>query len=306
MPINYLAGTLTNDVYPGEIIASPTELLTKLRDSLTAGGQIVTDEIEASSRIITTGTDNGDSCTKIYSVTFESGINYSLNLQGDNTLREGGTLSPVLSIPFAANGNAKLYVVSDEGGECVSIINPGLASKTFHAGWLERRNKSDLGAWMIGYLNVWLTDSYFSTDIHGIEWAEAKRYYYSSNESFTAPVGPYHLLFDSGCASMVGAVATTVSNSKVNYKPWLGQTDSVTGTPILLPYGYLQGANTYNRYDHTDLSKGQGLYNPGFVRFARTGLAFLEAGAQCRAGTATFMSGGPSGVGAFQGFQISD
>lgn len=306
MPVNYLAGTATAGLYSGVIVADETALLTEIMNALIAGGQTVTDNIAASKEIIARGSDQGDFCDKIYKTSFVSGIEYSLTLQGDNTVN-GGTLStPILEIPFYANGSAKLFVTSDEGAECLTIINPGNLTKGFHAGWLDRRRSVDKGAWMIGYLDIWMSDAYVAQDVNGNDWQEIFRYYYSSTESKTSPRGGYHLLFDAGCASMFGSAGTSATSATTfNYRPWLGQTDSITGNPTLLPYGYLQGNIPYNSYSVPDPNKGQGLHNAGFVRFARTGLSFLDPGDQCREGTATFVSAGPSGVDGFQGFQIA-
>lgn len=309
MPLNFLSGTANGGIYSGVNVSSSFELLTQIKDALIASDQTVTDEINSSNRIIARASDRGDFCDKIYSTEQLSGTDYVLNLQGDNTVN-GGTIMPpekVLKIPFIANGNAKLYLTSDEGAECLAIINPGAESRSLHAGWLDRRRQEDKGAWAIGYLDVWMSNAFFAKDVHGIDWREIQTYYYSSKESFTSPKGPYQHLFDSGCASMFGSPGTSATGTTTfNYKPWLGQTDSVTGLPVLLPYGYLQGAVDYDSYSNIDDNRGQGLHNPGWIKFARTGLSFMDAGDQCREGTKTFISGGGSGEYAYQGFQISN
>jgi hypothetical protein len=103
---------------------------------------------------------------------------------------------------------------------------------------------------------------------------------------------------------LIGAPSTTVANTTFNYKVWQGANDSVTGQPKLHPYGYLQGASASNTYTVNSLI-GQGLHNPGYVKFARTGMAFMAAGAQTKDGTKTFISAGGSGDAAFQGFRIA-
>ena len=305
MPTIFTAGTPAAGVYPGVAIATPTALLTELANTFTAAGQTVTDEISANSRIVARGVDQGNFCDKIYTVVNVTGIEYKLTIQGDNTVNSGILMPTPLEIPFFANGNAALYVAADEGAECLTIFNPGATSKGIHAGWLDRRRATDVGAWMVGYLDIWLTNAFFAQDYHGIDWRECHTYFSSSTESQTSPKGAYQHIWDSGCAAVSGAIATSATNTSFNHKVWRGQNDPISGEPTLLPYGYLQGEDVYNGYDSIDPNQGQGLHNPGFVRFARNGLAFMDAGDQCHEGTATFVSAGGSGDDAFQGFQIA-
>jgi hypothetical protein len=311
MPIVYGAGTAdANGYYSGITVSTPTALLQQLRDILTAAGQTVTDEISASNRIIARGVDQGDYCYKTYTTTLVSGTEYKLSLRGDSSTGGAGTtLSPdLINIPFYANGNALLYVAADAGAECVTIINPSLPSKGIHAGWLEKRRLIDKGAWMVGYLDFWLTNSYFAKDVNNNVWAEAKRYFYASGEAFAAPVGHYTFLWDS-CAAHTGGIGTSVAPSIFNYKGFLGAVDPISFEPKLLPYGYAQGATNSTSYNAAaDPNFGQGLHLPGFVRFARTGLGYLDAGNQKKDGTQVFISAGPKGITGqtgFQGFQIA-
>jgi hypothetical protein len=229
-----------------------------------------------------------------------------LRVTGDNTVNSGTVLPTPLTIPFFANGNAKLYLSADQAAECITIVNPGATTKGIHAGWLEKRRVEDTGAWMVGYLDVWLTNAFFARSIHGVNWREAKFFFYSGAESFTAPKGAYHFLWDT-IGAFAGAVSTSFTAANFNYKPWQGQGDSTTGKALLLPYGYLQGAATSGSYPTTgNANLGYGCHFPGWVRFARTGLAFLDAGDQVVDGTATYVSAGASGAEAYQGFKIAD
>lgn len=309
MPTIYGAGTAdANGFLSGIAIPTVSDLLPKLKQLLTSAGQTITDEIATNNRIIARGVDQGDFCYKIYSVELVSGIEYKLTLRGDldNT---GTNLSPdVISIPVFNNGNALLYLAADEGSECITIINPNLASEGIHAGWLEKRRLVDKGAWMVGYLDFWMTNSFFAKDVNNTVWAEAKRYFYSAAESFTAPTGCYTFLWDA-CTSHTGATTASLGATSHNYKPYVGAVDPISFEPKLLPYGYAQGATSYNTYSTTiDASYGRGLYLPGFVQFARTGLGYLNAGEQKKDGTKVFISAGhrgTTGQTGFQGFQIA-
>lgn len=306
MPVIYLAGTESNGVYPGVSVTTPVQLLTQIKNALVAAGQTVTDEISSNNKIIARGIDQGDFCDKIYETVLISGVDYNLRVTGDNTVNGGTVLPTPLTITFSANGNAKLYLAADEAAECISIFNPGGTTKGIHAGWLQNRRAEDDGAWMIGYLDVWMTNAFFAKGIHGANWKEVKSFYYSAAESFTAPKAPYQLLWDN-IGALAGAAGTSFANTTFNYKPWQGQNDSITGKALLLPYGYLQGASVHNGYPTTgNANLGQGLHFPGWVRFARTGLAFLDAGDQIKDGTATYVSAGTSGAEAYQGFKIAD
>lgn len=310
MPLTYAVGTAdANGFYSGISVNTPTALLTELKNALTAAGQTVTDEITANSRIIARGVDQGDFCYKSYTVSQVSGIEYRLALRGDSSAGGAGTnQSPLntITLPFLLNGQALLYLTADESAECLTIINPSGTTRGCHAGWLERRRLADKGAWMVGYLDTWLTNAYFAKDTNNIDWREAHTYFYSTTETKASGTskGPYQHLWDSGVTSLIGDPATTTTTSIFNYKPWMGANDSVTGQPRLHPYGYLQGASAYNAYT-VNPAIGQGLHNPGYVKFARTGMAFMAAGAQTKDDTKTFVSAGGSGDAAFQGFRIA-
>ena len=110
-------------------------------------------------------------------------------------------------------------------------------------------------------------------------------------------------------SSPTSSYTATGPYSNVNYKPWLGNVDAVTGKPNLGVYGYFIGKLPYNT-GYTIPSQGSAseralsLHFPGPVRFARTGLASLAAGKQyLSASGRKFISGGPVGDG--QGFAIS-
>jgi hypothetical protein len=310
MPTIFIAGTAdTNGYYPGSSITSPSNLLTQIKDALVAAGQTVTDDI-ANNKIIARGVDQGDFCYKIYTTVLVSGLEYKLTLQGDNSVGGAGTLlSSTIDIPFYNNGNAKLYLAADAGGECISILNPNLPSKGFHGGWLERRRSQDKGAWMIGYLDVWMTNAFFAKDFSNTDWVEVKRYFYGNTgaESTTAPAGMYQFLWDS-CTSYAGGTSTAVNTSSDDYKPYLGAVDPISFSNKLLPYGYgqgyLGGTTSPTGYPTTiDATLGRGIHLPGFVRFAKTGLCYLSAGEQVKDGTKTFVSAGDKGSTGFTGFQ---
>ena len=310
MPITYAVGTAdTNGFYSGISVNTPAALLTAMKTALEAAGQTVTDEISTNNKIIARGVDQGDFCYKTYTVSQVSGIEYRLVLRGDSSVGGAGTLlSPLntIIVPFSLNGQALLYLTADESAECLTIINPSGTSRGIHAGWLDRRRLVDKGAWMVGYLDVWLSGAYFAKDTNNLDWKEAHTYFYTTAESkaSTNTAGAYQHLWDSGVTALVASPNTSITVSTFNYKCWQGANDSVTGQPRLHPYGYLQGASASNTYTVNPLI-GQGLHNPGYVKFARTGMAFMAAGAQTKDGTKTFISAGGSGDAAFQGFRIA-
>jgi hypothetical protein len=311
MPTIFAAGTPNgNGYYSGVTVTTAAALLTQLKTSLEAAGQTVTDEIAANNKIIARGVDQGDYCYKIYQTSLVSGTEHKLSLRGDRSAGGAGTdLSPdTIEIPFSDDGDSVLYLAADAGGECITVINGTLDSKGIHGGWLERRRLADKGAWMVGYLDFWLTNCYFATDVNNTAWAEAKRYFYSAAESFTNPIGHYTFLWDT-CGAYTGGISSSVSSTSFNYKPFLGAVDPISLEPKLLPYGYAQGATSYNTYPtNHPATQGRGLHLPGFVRFARTGLGYLDAGEQKRDGTQTFISSGNKGTTGqtgYQGFQIA-
>jgi hypothetical protein len=309
MPVTYAVGTAdANGFHSGISVNTPAALLTAMKTAFEAAGQTVTDEIATNNKIIARGVDQGDFCYKIYTVSQIAGSEYKLSLRGDSSVGGAGTtLSPAtIEVPFSLNGQALLYLTADEAAECLTIINPSGTSRGIHAGWLERRRLVDKGAWMVGYLDVWMTAAYFAKDVNNLAWKEAHTYYYTAAEAkgTTSTKGAYQHLWDTGTTALVGTTSTTTTSSIFNYKSWQGANDPVTGQPKLHPYGYLQGAATSATYT-VNPSIGQGLHNPGYVKFARTGMAFMQPGAQTKDGTEIFVSAGGSGDEAYQGFKIA-
>lgn len=302
--VHYGNGTVdANGYYSGIAVADETVLLTQLRDNLVTGGwTVVTDDI-ANLALQMKGTDDGDDCYVNFNINVETGVGRDLLITGD--LDGQGTDVPEepVKIPLIVDGNSKLYVTTDASSACISVFNPAGETKASHFGFLNRRDTNNAFAWMIGYLDVWLSESFIAkSTIDGIIWAEMQKYY-TATESKTNPSGVYQFVWDSLTTGVTATSRTSSNSSSFGYKPWLGAIDPVLGQPILGLYGYLEGRIPSNTYP-VDASNATALHFPGEVKFARTGLASLSPGVQCKEGTKTFLSAGS--VGQFQGFQISD
>ena len=306
MPIIYANGTAdSNGYYSGILVNNEVELLTQIKDNLvSAGFTVVNDNINSSNSLEIKGSSRSDECILIFSTESVTETQKTLFIVGDkNGL--GTILSPSLKLNFVANGQSRLYLTADESAGCIFIFNPASLSKSAHFGFLNRRNINNPFVWMIGYLDQWLNKAYIAESAFGETWKEFETFYYSSSESKTSPKGGYQYLWDSLTQALINTSYTSTSSSSFTYKPWLGAIDPVLSQPVLGLYGYIEGRTAHNTYGQAVKdTTGQPMHFPGEVKFARTGLASLAPGVQCKEGTKTFISGGSAGN--YQGFQISD
>ena len=305
----YIRGSADgNGYYSGLAIADETTLLTQIRDGLvTAGWTIIADTISSNKKVKLSGLSNGHLCRVEFSTSNVTLNEKKLSLIGDKT-GANTVLSPAIDLPFIADGQSKLFLTADAAGGCLMVFNPAGVTKSAHFGFLERTVPTNQFAWMIGFLDCALTKAYVAeSTIGGTTWKENHTFYYSSTESQTSPNAAYQYIWDGLTTGLGGTAFTTSSNTSFAYKPWLGAIDPVTGKPLLGSYGYLEGYTTNSSYP-VDANKATALHFPGFVRYARTGLASLAPAIQVKEGTKTFISGGASAdfLQGFQGFQIAD
>ncbi len=300
----YIRGTADgNGYYSGVTVADETTLLTQIRNGLTtAGWTILSDTIASNKKVKLSGVDNGHLCRVEFSTTSVTTTQKKLILIGDKT-GAGTSLSGNVELDFIADGQSKLYLTADQGAGCIFVFNPAGISKSAHYGFLNRRNPNNPFAWMVGYLDEWLTGAYIAESAFGTTWKEFRTFFYSSAESFTSPNAPYQYLWDSFTTGLGGDTFTTTTNTTFAYKPWLGAIDPILSLPVLGVYGYIEGYTTNTSYTVTT-TKATALHFPGEVRFAATGLASLAPAVQTKIGTKTFISSGAAGE--YQGFQIAD
>lgn len=310
MPIVYTSGTPNSDGYlSGIAVPTASALLSNIRDTLRTAGWTVDDSQIAGNRIEAVGVDNGDNCWVNFFVTNVAANEFVLHIQGDLD-GTGVTLSPdEVKLPYFENAQARLYLTADAAAGCIFIQNGASGGKSSHFGFLERLTDSPY-SWMVSYIRVWEDYSYMARDIWNVDWAEMSRYWYLYN-SGTILTGAKQHLWDSYTVAMMAYDdfndRTASVNQKYNpaYRPYYGAVDSITGLPILSDYGYLIGRNdNKNDYYSTDATKAYPMHFPGRVRFARTGLASVDAGDQFIVGSKTVISGGP--IGKYQGFVIAD
>ena len=311
MPTIYASGTPDqNGYYPGLTCSSVAELFSHIETTLTNAGWTITESTPTS--LVAVGNDNGDNCY-IKMELIESNSASSLHLTGDldgtGTSVSDGT---VVKLPFSPSSQTSLYMTADEAGGCIFIKNGFGDSGSAHFGYPERLTDNP-GSWYVGLLTVNLYDAFIAQDIYGVEWGDMGRYFYQNNQ-LNYRTGAHQNVWDAYTVAHQNYSSftsySTSNNGQQNpaFKAWLGAVDSVTNLPILSDYGYLVGKND-NRNDYIPPNYGQGgesavpLHFPGRIRFARTGLASIETGAQFTSGTQTVISGGPKGV--YQGFVIA-
>jgi len=318
MPTRYTNGTANaSGNYSGVTIADETTLLTTIRDELVAAGQAIhLDEISSSKKLIMNGSNNSHNCYVIFETELVTGVNYKLKITGDSdgteTLKSG-----TLQLDFAADGQCRLFMTSDESAGCIMPYNPSSSSQSAHFGFPKRTDKNYEYSWMVGYLDIYLTDAYVRRSRVGQEdWKEHRTFFYSAAESNTGPQGPYQHLWDSFTTAFVRTNYTQIQTTNFAYRPWLGAVDPATGLPILGLFGYIEGNTDHNSYANPDTTRAFPLHFPGAIKFARTGFCAIETGIQAKEEeifddngtqkikTELFISGGAKER--FQGFKIAE
>lgn len=308
MPTVYAAGTPNSDGYlSGIAVPTVADLMGNIRDTLTAAGWTVDDSQIAGGRIEAVGVDNTDNCWVNFFATNVAANEYELHIQGDLD-GTGVTLSPdEVKLPYFENAQARLYLAADSAGGCIFVQNGAAGGKSAHFGFLERLTDSPY-SWMVGRLNRSDNFSYIARDIWNVDWSEMSRYFQDS-QGGSYMTGAKQHLWDSYTVALMtyDTYVYTSSGYNPSYYAWKGAVDSVTGLPILSDYGYLIGRNSSNQYasgtGHNDYFPVP-MHFPGRVRFARTGLASVDAGDQFVVGSKVVISGGA--IGEYQGFVIAD
>lgn len=304
MPTIYASGNPNSDGYlSGISVPTVNALLTNIRDTLIAAGWTVDSSQIAGNKLKSVGVDGSHNCWMLWEAVLVSGNEYSLSLRGDQN-GAGTILSPdLVRIPFFETAQTRLYLTADAGAGCIYIQNGAAGGRSAHFGFLDRLTTSAF-SWMVAYLNNSESTSYMAKDIWGVNWADMARYWtnFNATSSFT---GAKQHLWDGYTVAMMSSTGNfdNTANTNPAYAPNLGAVDSVTGLPILSDYGYLIGKNALTDYV-TTVGKAKAMHFPGRVRFARTGLASVDAGDQFTVGTKTVISGGEIGV--YQGFVIKD
>lgn len=306
MPTQYTRGTLnSSDYYEGISIGDTTALLETIRDEQGLAGQTVhLDEISTNKKLIMKGSDNGDDCYVIYETEQLSGVQHKLKIRGDHDGTET-TVSPDVELEFLTDGQARLWMTTDESAGCIFVYNPAAFSHSAHFGFLEDRDEDDPFAWMVGRLDVWVTGAYHAKGaINRTNWHENKVYWYSSSESDTSPKGGYDFLWDYLTTCLTGTTTST-GVSTYAYRQWLGSLDRKRNKPVMGMYGYKEGPGVYNTWNTTATDRGTSCHFPGAVKFARTGLALIDPAVQPKIGTGTKRAISSGGKSQFQGFQIA-
>ena len=310
MPVVYASGTPNSDGYlSGISVSTVSALLSNIRDTLTTAGWTVDDSQIAGGRIEAVGVDNTDNCWVNFFTQNVAANEFALHIQGDLD-GTGVTLSPdEITLPFFEGAQARLYLTADSAAGCIFIQNGAAGGKSAHFGFLERLTDSPY-SWMVARLTNQDVYSYMARDIWNVDWAVMSRYWYQPTTASVMTGAKQHLWDGYTVAMMANSGFTdrsTSTNSRTNpaYYAWVGAVDSLTGLPILSDYGYLIGRNdNRNDYYSVDVGKPYPMHFPGRVRFARTGLASVDAGDQFIVGTKTVISGGE--IGLYQGFVIAD
>jgi hypothetical protein len=303
---HYVRGTIDgNGYYSGVAVSSAIQLLNAIKAGFeTAGWTTLLDDITNSQELNVRGVDNGDFCYLNFSIQSGAGANDSLIVIGDKD-GLGASFGGTKAIPFAKNGTGRLFMTADASALDLCIFNPETTTASIHGGYLSDRLGQKAFEWMLGYLDIWLTNAFHAESAFGTTWMENRLFYYPGVESQTNPRGGYNFLWDSQSLAINSSSYSSVSSTAFGYSPWLGNVDAVTGQPNLGTYGYLEALAANHSSYVVDISRATALHNPGKVKFAVTGLSSKPAGYQFRPAnsTTTYLSAGGEG---WQGFKIAD
>lgn len=309
MPTVYAAGNPdANGYLQGLAVNTKSALITNLRDILVQAGWTVNSTNIATFQISAEGDDSGNKCYINWAVVDVIGNEKKLTARGDFT-GNGSSLGRTFEIPFYENSNSKLYVSTDLGGGVVCILNT-IITKSIHFGFPNRLHTNP-GSWFVGLLDQWLDSAQIAEDPAGNRWQDIHKYFTNTTESKITPIGAYQFMWDLMTIAVTGSAtnnhADTGSVGNIYHEPWSGTVDRITGKPLLSHYGYLIGQLPFSSYvapgEDTPAQKAVPMHNPGFIRFARTGVASLAPGEQYQnSDGSVVMSAGAAGE--YQGFLI--
>ena len=336
--VKFLHGPTSTDengetIFNGETFSDRVDLLTKIRDTLTdpdAGWTIVLDDISENNLLKLQGTDNGHNCYVNFLAEAVGGNTIDLKIQGDidGTGRtratdeedEPGDERYIVQRVKANSG--KLYIAASARSFVLMSKEKSNLSIPLFAGFPNRKDKNDPGAWMIGDLYWRMSNKYLANAKYVAgDWREIKEFYNSGNESETfssSMQGCFEGTMDS-TVNLFGASQTN-SATQSAYKPENGSFDP-DGKPVTEPFFLNQCLALQGAYSHVD-DEATPAPRIGEIDFAVTGLASVPAGDQVIVrssksvtvgGTVyiqyfkrTYVAGSQTDKGSYQGFLIDE
>ncbi len=285
MGLVFLNGGSPN--YLGEVVTTETELLTEIKTILlSAGWSTHSDAISASKLLIMrcglsngSGTDYGYVRFKTNVVNINSN-SYELEIKGDQA-GNNVTVSGTNVLGFISGQNNNLWVTADDSSGCLALQSYDGTMRGVHFGFLDRIAITDTHAWMIGYLNNSLANSYVSKCFkRQSNWVEMKTFWSSSNE-FTSINGGYQGIWDRYTTLITTTPSVADSNRNAGYLAYNGNINGVNNKPVMGEYYYIEGdSNSNNAYTSYDNNRSPLLYMRGIVKYATVGLASLAQATQ--------------------------
>lgn len=267
--------------YPGVIFTTETELLTNLKNNFTAVAATVTDEITTNKRILVELTTANAHKAYVEFRTFNGagGNRKILAVRGDLD-GTGSNLSPdTLQVSFTEGANNLYWQSGDFDSGGLAIAGFGYEAFGFHYGFLDRYDLNNDKAWMVGYIDNLLANSYIATDRLGQIWHEMAEHFNDTfSSSLTDASAPLEGVCDrhTVCFKPYNAPRST-SNRNAAYNFDYGSVNGVDNKYITDEYYYRSNRSTsFNQFG--SLNYPFDLDREGSVKWAAVGLASATAG----------------------------
>lgn len=267
--------------YRGEIFQTSGELLDKLESNLTTAGWILVTK-EAGQNILMKGrSENDHMCYVEFKISDESSVGEdvkSLGIRGYQGLDLiQGSPDGALKLEFRENGVNRFWLTADIDAGCLCIFGSHKTSTVgAHFGFLNRIDKTDPYAWMVGWIHGWgYLYAYVAKSKHdGTNWRRLADtiYYMSGNDPWSYVSVVPQSCFDALTRGKPYYEYDSSSGYNPYYYPQRGRLN-YNGLPLIDRYCYTEGRGSTGDYAST----GARMYFRGYVKFAYCGVSNLSS-----------------------------
>jgi hypothetical protein len=277
MPTIYLNGGSPN--YTGAIVTNATDLLALIKLTLEDAGW-VTITYDPGVNLFARGTAliNAHSCWVEFAV---SGTTLTLRgwLEEEKT---NGSPDAIHTHSFVDGGENRLWLTADEESGVLCIFDSNGQCAGTHFGFLNRVDKGDPWAWMIGRVRSDGLNFAYSAKAknNDANWALLGDAFYASSQfnvvSQTIPLTTFDLV----CRGKPGGTSSSLTHysgsnaSNAFYQAHEGR-KNYNGQAFIDPYCYMEGLSSSSSY-----SGSPSLYLRGFVKHCFCGVASEPAAGQ--------------------------
>jgi hypothetical protein len=275
MPTIYVNGGSPN--YTGAIFTNANELLALIKQGLEGAGW-ATITYDAGVNLFAKGTTliNAHSCWVEFAIS-----GGTLTIRGWlEEAKTNGSPDSIHTHLFTPTGTNRLWLTADEDSGCICIFDDstGVSAGT-HFGFLQRIDKTDPWAWMIGRIRsdglafAYSAKSKFNDTIWRLLGSDFQAVDSFNTSYMTTPTSTFDLV----CRGKPGQTGTSASSVSFYDGQYLGFNAfqgaqngrrNYNNQPAIDPYHYLEGRGANNVYNISSR-----LYFRGLVKFVFCGVA---------------------------------